>query len=126
MAVAGWVATAMGMWALCLPLAWLAVNGVHVLLTSAERFPAELGATAWSYGYGGVVPLVVTIPVLFYVARARRPWFRGSAVALCLVLGSWFGSYVVGIDEPVIQTVLVAWGCFGLIVPRPPTHATPG
>lgn len=122
--VAGWMAASVALWGLCLPVAWVVVNGAHVVFTAADEFPVELGATLWSYVYGGVLPLVVTLVVLVYLARLRPAEFRPGAVALSLLLGSWFGFYLVGPDQPVVQSVLLAWTGFGLLVPRPPHRTT--
>ncbi len=125
-ALLGWAAWSILLWALWLPVAWFLVNATHLLVTAAEAFPAELGGTAWSYVYTGVLPLVVALPTLGYLGRSRPRQFRTAALVLSLVLGSWFGFYLVKPGEPVIQAVLLAWAGFGLLVPRPPAAPPAG
>jgi hypothetical protein len=114
-----WVVAAVVLWSACVPLSWFVVNGVHVLVTEAHTFPASLGESAFSYVYAGVLPLIATLLALWWLSASRGGrLFRIAAIAVSLFFGSWFGFYLVGADEVVIQLVLVAWGLFGSLVPR--------
>jgi hypothetical protein len=98
-------------------VAW--VNCIHVLITPADSFTASLASSAFSYVYAGIAPLIATLVGLSWLSRsADGRSVRVGAVGLSLVFGSWFGFYLIGTDEIVIQTVLVAWALFGALVPR--------
>jgi hypothetical protein len=115
-----WIVAALALWLLCLPMAWFVVNSVHVLITAAEDFPSTLGQSTFSYVYAGIAPLVASLVALWWLGKAATGRsFRFGAVAICLLFGSWFGLYLVGTDEVVIQLVLLAWALFGAFVPRP-------
>lgn len=119
-AMVAWIVVSVALWAICLPGAWALVNLGHVAFTAATRFPAELGGTLFSYAYGGIFPLVAALPAVVMVGRARPEIFRAGAVGISVLLGSWLGFYLVHLDDPVIQAVMLAWLAFGALVPRPP------
>lgn len=117
--IAGWTALAVLLWIACLPVAGVAVALGHRVATGAADFDENVAELAFGYVWGGLLPLIFLLPLLVALGRRRAP-FRMAALGSALVLGSLLGLYLVKIAEPAVQTYLVGWSLFGLVVPRPP------
>jgi hypothetical protein len=112
-----WTVSAIAVWLICLPAAWVIVSALHVALTSAKEWPVRFNALLFSYLYAGWAPLIVALVSLWLLGHHITRHFRLVSIGISLLLGGWLGFYLVGIDEPAVQMVLLAWGIFGVLAP---------